>query len=668
MKIQRNYLIETKQDIEKFVNKFGQETYDLFNKSRDRLKNNGYSTDIIYYTNKVSKEELDDILSKLQRRLKTKDTEDEKVSKEGIRGKYKYLGEKDGYKVYQPLDYLASVDLGYMSGWCTTGRYGHAGERDCKPSEENAKEHFDAYRNKGITLYYFLDSKTMEGKYAIAKYPRILEVNKFIDKDTYIISTNFELYNQEDKIDYSAIDKIPIELIKGLEIKREDAEDGLFIKDNILIKANENLTSIEIPSSVTNIAGGAFKNCRDLKSITIPSSVTSIGDYVFSGCSGLTRIEIPSSVTSIGERVFSGCIRLKNIEVENENENYKSIDGNLYTKDGKTLIQYAIGKIARTFEIPSSVTSIGNGAFLYCSLLTSISLPSSVENIGDYAFYYCGLRKIYYNGTKEEFDKTKIGNWNNELFTATIYYNSKLSESYIKEDKAKENLNQKLWQNNELKPTIRQKIEEIVSKFIKGLEELKIAIKIEDIRIVGSNASYNYTEDSDLDIHIVVDLNEYSEEQRNLIKLIFDYYKSSFNDKYEIYIKGIPVELYIEDQSNTSVSNGVYSVYKDEWLKFPEIIEKKDIDIKKQFDYVLNQYKKIRREQDKTEAQKLLDTLYFNRKMSLALEGEYGVDNLVFKKFRACGYLEELKKFIKSEESKELSLENLTNEWKKSIV
>ena len=54
--------------------------------------------------------------------------------------------------------------------------------------------------------------------------------------------------------------------------------------------------------------------------------------------------------------------------------------------------------------------------------------------------------------------------------------------------------------------------------------------------------------------------------------------------------------------------------------------------------------------------------------MSLALEGEYGVDNLVFKKFRACGYLEELKKFIKSEESKELSLENLTNEWKKSIV
>lgn len=166
----------------------------------------------------------------------------------------------------------------------------------------------------------------------------------------------------------------------------------------------------------------------------------------------------------------------------------------------------------------------------------------------------------------------------------------------------------------------------------------------------------------------MVDLNEYSEEQRNLIKLIFDYYKSSFNDKYEIYIKGIPVELYIEDQSNTSVSNGVYSVYKDEWLKFPEIIEKKDIDIKKQFDYVLNQYKKIIREQDKTKAQKLLDTLYFTRKMSLALEGEYGVDNLVFKKFRACGYLEELKKFIKSEESKELSLENLTNEWKKSIV
>ena len=141
--LKEDYLVETKQDIENFIDKFGEDTYNLFNKSRDRLKNKGYSTDIIYYTQKVSKEELEDLLSKLQRKLDTKSNNG--VSSEGIRGKYKYLGEKDGYKVYHPLDYLASMDLGYMSGWCTTGRYLHAGERDCKPSEWNAKSHFNEY-------------------------------------------------------------------------------------------------------------------------------------------------------------------------------------------------------------------------------------------------------------------------------------------------------------------------------------------------------------------------------------------------------------------------------------------------------------------------------------------------------------------------------------------
>lgn len=722
MKIQRNYLIETKQDIEKFVNKFGQETYDLFNKSRDRLKNNGYSTDIIYYTNKVSKEELDDILSKLQRRLKTTNDDGDR-SEEGIRGKYKYLGEKDGYKVYQPLDYLASVDLGYMSGWCTTGRYGHAGERDCKPSESEAKSHFEEYISQGIKLYYFLDSKTMEGEYAIALYPETLEVNQFINDELYIESVNFEIYNQNDEIDYSVIKKLPIDLVPRLEIESQQAENGLIIDGTKLIKAKKDIKKVEIPNSITSIGEYAFYECKNLKSITfgensqleiigssafrfcnglesivIPDSVkridsiafsncknlksiifgndsklTSIGSYVFSSCISLESIEIPSSVTSIGDGVFASCRSLKEIIFK----------GNSQLTNISNEIFYSCGSLV-SITIPANVTSIGNYAFrecrklesislkknnqltaigyyafLECYKLTSIEIPSSVTYIGDGAFYRCLNPTIYCpkGSYAEEYAKEN-----------DIPYKTTLTESYIKEDKAKENLNPKLWQNNELKLTIRQKIEEIVSKFIKGLEELKIALKIEDIRIVGSNASYNYTEDSDLDIHIVVDLNEYSEEQRNLIKLIFDYYKSSFNDKYEIYIKGIPVELYIEDQSNTSVSNGIYSVYKDEWLKFPEIIEKKDIDIKKQFDYVLNQYKKIRREQDKTEAQKLLDTLYFNRKMSLALEGEYGVDNLVFKKFRACGYLEELKKFIKSEESKELSLENLTNEWKKSIV
>ena len=75
------------------------------------------------------------------------------------------------------------------------------------------------------------------------------------------------------------------------------------------------------------------------------------------------------------------------IKVDKNNRTYKDIDGNLYSKDGTTLIQYAIGKTATSFTIPDSVTSIGYMAFYGCDSLTSVDIPDSVTSIGYSAFY-----------------------------------------------------------------------------------------------------------------------------------------------------------------------------------------------------------------------------------------------------------------------------------------
>ena len=149
------------------------------------------------------------------------------------------------------------------------------------------------------------------------------------------------------------------------------------------------LTDVVISNSVTSIGSAALSDCTSLTSIEIPNSVISIGDGAFSFCESLTSIEIPDSVTSIGNRAFEYCRKLEQINVSSSNPNYMSIDGNLYTKDGKILVQYAIGKHENEFYIPDGVMIIKDCAFEECRNLTKITISDSVTNIGNYVFRFC---------------------------------------------------------------------------------------------------------------------------------------------------------------------------------------------------------------------------------------------------------------------------------------
>ena len=166
------------------------------------------------------------------------------------------------------------------------------------------------------------------------------------------------------------------------------------------------LTSVNIPSSVTEIGQSAFSGCSSLTSVNIPSSVTKIGDKVFEGCTSLTSINIPSSVTKIGGEVFSGCSSLTSVNIPSSVRRigYEAF----YNCTSLTSVNIPSSVIwidraafsncssLTNVNIPSRVTRIGNEVFSCCSSLTSVNIPSSMAEIGEKAFYDCkGLKSIY---------------------------------------------------------------------------------------------------------------------------------------------------------------------------------------------------------------------------------------------------------------------------------
>ena len=217
----------------------------------------------------------------------------------------------------------------------------------------------------------------------------------------------------------------------------------------------------------------------------------------------------------------------------------------------------------------------------------------------------------------------------------------------------KDTLNPKIFtKNEELKPEVGKKLKEIAKAFIETMEIPNDAVK--DIVITGSNVSYNYTNSSDIDLHILVDFDKVHKD----CPIVGDYLlskKSEFNQKRDIYIYGVPVEVYAESIDNENVHNGLYSL-RTGWVDYPKKLKptENDIAVNAKYKEYVEAAKGIK---EGDLADKLLDKIKRMRKAGLADGGEFSVENLVFKKLRDNGVIEKLMKIKNDEIDKKLSLE-----------
>lgn len=161
---------------------------------------------------------------------------------------------------------------------------------------------------------------------------------------------------------------------------------------------NQEITTLEIPTSVTSIGNHAFYGCNGLTSVEFPSNLSSIGDWAFSNCSGLTSVDLPSSITKMGECVFYYCKNLSSVKLPSE---ITAISNGAFGYSSLKDIELPAGITSigddafvncsnlQNINLPSGITTIGTGAFWDCSNLTNVILPSALTSIGDIAFLNC---------------------------------------------------------------------------------------------------------------------------------------------------------------------------------------------------------------------------------------------------------------------------------------
>ena len=217
-------------------------------------------------------------------------------------------------------------------------------------------------------------------------------------------------------------------------------------------------------------------------------------------------------------------------------------------------------------------------------------------------------------------------------------------------------LNPKLWgEDDQMKPEIREQLLTIANDFI---EELGIPdLDVEDITLSGSNAAFTYTPHSDIDLHVLVDFNKLP--QSEVYAELFNAKKNLYNEKHDITIKKIPVELYVQDSNQEHTSAGIYSVMNDEWLTIPKKV-KANInrsDVRAKYEKLGELIELALKSNDRDKILNVIDIVKRYRKAGLSKGGEFSPENLAFKAVRKHGLFQDLWDLKSDLKSDELSIE-----------
>jgi predicted nucleotidyltransferase len=241
-------------------------------------------------------------------------------------------------------------------------------------------------------------------------------------------------------------------------------------------------------------------------------------------------------------------------------------------------------------------------------------------------------------------------------------------DSIFNSFKLQDTLNPKIWDLGEsgdakLKPEIRQGLLKIAKDFV---DSFNIdGLEIEDVLFVGSLVNYNWSDYSDIDLHVVLDKSKISADLL-VVDELFDAKKNVYNGMRDIKVKGYDVELYGQDvNEKLESSKGMYSVLYNRWINKPTkeefVLDKKTVSSKvKEFKKTLSSLSNLENNQEKIDKiNQFRDKIKKYRKSGLQRGGELSNENLVFKYLRRSGFMKELIDLKTNTQDSILSVENI---------